>query len=337
MTTPDDFYGRAQQLSATMASQGIKAFTPDQLQYLQQLVDPNRMEGGNIPIPSVTEKDDAGRERGYDLLSLLLQKRIVLLAGEVNAGMALVACASLMYLDQVHPGVDGKNDIQIIVNSPGGSVIDGMAIYDTIRRMSAPVTTIGIGMQASMGSILLASGDTRMMAPSAKLMIHQISSGTRGQATDIQLSTELSHRLHEELKDVYVRHIGLTHAFWDKVLERDTWLTPEQAVKMGFIHMIAPNAKKAPYEDDALARKFEKAAERESRVPKTVEEILAHLNDGSADEGKWSKIRGEMVATLAQFPQFWTEGKKREMGYVEANDNKPASSKTNKKTQQKNV
>lgn len=254
-------------------------------------------------IPTVTEFE-GGRERGYDLFSLLMKQRIVLLEGQVEDVMASIAVASLLYLNSA---ASGKPDEPIVVhvNSPGGSVLAGMAIYDTMRSIAPQITTVGMGMQASMGSILLAAGDYRKMSRSSMLMIHQISSGAQGQHTDTAISESLSGRLHEQLKDVYVRHIGLKHEFWDLALERDTYLTADQAKKMGFIdEIILGDRKKTAFEQDSIRGEFQKA--RDSLVPKTADEIVMMLNNGSARQGEAAKIRPELVTALSQFPQFWT-------------------------------
>lgn len=255
-------------------------------------------------IPTVTEIE-GGRERGYDLFSLIMKERILMLEGPVDETMASIACASLHYMDKNKPG----EKITAYIDSPGGSVLAGLAIYDTMRSISCPITTIGVGMQASMGSIMLASGDERYMTENSKLMIHQISGGQQGQASDMTLSHAFSQDLHEDLKSIYVRHIGLKHEFWDLALERDTWLTAQQALKMGFIHGIAEVKRKAPFEEDALRGAFERA--KAPKMPDTAEGIVSILNNTSANRGYSGEMRGELVTALSQFPEYWTEGKKR--------------------------
>lgn len=260
----------------------------------------------NRIVPTVTEVE-GGRERAYDLYSLLMKHRIVLLEGQVEDSMASVAVASLLYLEKTAPG----ENINVHINSPGGSVIAGLAIYDTMRSISSPVTTIGTGMQASMGSILLAAGDTRRMTRSSKLMIHSISSGTEGKLSAQEVSLEETRRLFDEMKAIYTRHIGLTPEFWHLTCAHDTWLTADQALKMGFIDdVIVGDRKPAPYEKSAEA--FVRAAQdkREAEVPKTSREIKELLMATSSDDGKGERLRAELIVALAQMPEFWTAEKK---------------------------
>ncbi len=256
-------------------------------------------------IPTVTETDESGRTVGYDLFSLIMKKRILMLEGPVDETMASLACASLHYMSATKP----TEPITIYVDSPGGSVLAGLAIYDTIRSMECPIKTIGVGMQASMGSILLASGDERYMTENSKLMIHQISGGQQGKATEMGIGYTFSQDLHEDLKNIYVRHIGLNHKFWDAVLENDTWLTAQQALKMGFIHGIAEVKRPAPFESECIRHEFNSVSE--AKVPSTPAEIVAILNSVSARRGEAAEIRPQLVTALAQFPEYWTEGKKR--------------------------
>jgi ATP-dependent Clp protease protease subunit len=253
-------------------------------------------------VPSIEEQGPNGQITRYDPYSRLLKDRTILLEGEVNDGMASIACACLLYLSKTT-----DKDITVQINSPGGSVIAGLAIYDIMRMIKNPITTQGLGMQASMGSIFLASGDTRMMSDHSKLMIHQISGGSKGQATDMALSYAFSEQLHEDLKSVYVRHIGLTHAFWDLALERDTWLTSKQALKMGFIHKIADKFKPSEFDNESIRSEFESA--KALKIPKTADGIIAMLNNASSKQGESAALRGDLVTALSQFPQFWTEGK----------------------------
>jgi ATP-dependent Clp protease protease subunit len=275
---------------------------------------------------------------GYDLFSLLMKQRVVLLEGQVDDTMASIACASLLYLkSEVCPNHD--DPITVHINSPGGSVLAGLAIYDVMRSIKPKIITIGYGMQASMGSILLAAGDERMMTRNSSLMIHQISGGNEGKASAMEINMAFSEQLHEKLKNIYVRHVGLTHEFWDLALEHDTWLTADQAKKMGFIHkIIVGDAKPTPYEKDSIRAEFQSSAE--AQVPKTVEEIVAAVNSVSGQKGKWAAIRPELITAMSQYPRFWTETKKQEeadkataaaAAKTPANDDKvqaPAASKS---------
>lgn len=281
-------------------------------------------------IPTVTE-NEGGRTVGYDLFSLIMKKRILMLEGPVDETMASIACASLHYMNQD----ERKLPVNVYINSPGGSVLAGLAIYDTMREMDCKVVTTGVGMQASMGSILLAAGDERYMTENSKLMIHQISGGMQGQSSDMTLNHTFSQDLHDGLKDIYVRHIGLTHEFWDLALERDTWLTAQQALKMGFIHGVADPKRKAQFEEDAIKGAFERAAA--VKVPGTAEGIIAILNNTSANRGASGEIRGHLVTAMSQHERFWTEGKKRMEAEkaaktAPANDDvKPVAATSNKK------
>ncbi len=261
-------------------------------------------------VPTVTEMQPDGRMVGYDLFSLLMKQRVVLLEGQVDDTMASIACASLLYLkSEVCP--NHEDPITVHINSPGGSVLAGLAIYDVMRSIKPKIVTIGYGMQASMGSILLAAGDERMMTRNSNLMIHQISGGNEGKASAMEINMAFSEQLHETLKNIYVRHVGLTHEFWDLALEHDTWLSADQAKKMGFIHkIIVGDAKPTPYEKDSVRTKFQDAAE--AQVPKTVDEIVAVVNSVSAEQGKWSKLRPQLITAMSQYPRFWTETKKEE-------------------------
>lgn len=292
-------------------------------------------------VPTVTEIDGSGRPIGYDLFSRLMKDRIVLLQGEVNATMASIACASLLFLAHIDkdnaPLASGEKapPIQVYIDSPGGSVLAGLAIYDTMRSISAEITTVGMGMQASMGSILLAAGDVRKMTRSSKLMIHQISGGTEGKASAQEVGMAFTEQLHEDLKSIYVRHIGLTHEFFDLALEHDTWLTAEQALKIGFIsEIIVGDRKRTAYEAESIRTEFQKA--RDAKVPKTADGIIAVLNNVSAKGGEAATIRGELVTALSQYDRFWTEAKKAEVAAktaaaAPANDDVPVAKTAPKK------
>lgn len=268
--------------------------------------------GQNIArmVPSVTEIEN-GRERGYDLYSLLIKKRIVLLEGQVDDTMASIANASLLYLDSgvgsnPDDAVESKSKpITIYVNSPGGSVLAGLSMYDTIRNLKTPVKTIGMGMQASMGSILLVSGDERKMTTNSYFMVHQPLSGNERstQQTDIRIGSDFTTRLREQLTEIYVAHTGLKHEFWDIVLERDTWLSAQNAKDMGVITDIVgpPANKKAPHAE--FAKRADPIAR--AKVPKTAEGIMRVINTDKAAD-----IRPELVVALSKFEEFWTPSRK---------------------------
>ncbi|HYD19219.1 MAG TPA: ATP-dependent Clp protease proteolytic subunit [Patescibacteria group bacterium] len=286
-------------------------------------------------VPTVTEIEN-GRERGYDLYSLLMKKRIVLLEGQVDDTMASIANASLLYLasgvgenkDDHEGDAVKKLPIKVYVNSPGGSVLAGLSIYDTMRSIEAPIRTIGMGMQASMGSILLVAGDERMMTRNSYYMVHQPLSGNERstQQTDIAIGSDFTARLREQLTDIYVRHTGLNHAFWDIVLERDTWLSAQNALDMGIIQdIIVGTAKKTIHED--FSHRSEKDTKRLADIPKTAEAVESLLGQATG-----AHLRPELVVALSKFEKFWTPSRKAEYDRKQAlsgasnDDKKPAKS-----------
>lgn len=259
-------------------------------------------------IPTVTEIEN-GRERGYDLYSLLIKKRIVMVEGQVDDTMASIVCASLLYMNSDISGEGrSKEPITMYVNSPGGSVLAGLAIYDVMRSIEAPITTIGTGMQASMGSILLVAGDERKMTRNSYYMIHQPLSGNgqSTQLTDIEIGADFTKRLKEQLTDIYVRHTGLKHEYWDIVLNRDTWLSAEQAKKMGVIsEIITGTAKQTVHEEFSKRASYQ--ADRNAKIPTTLAGIKEKIN---SDTDGSNYLRPEMVTELSQFKEFWTDSKK---------------------------
>jgi len=189
----------------------------------------------NYLVPNVIVKTRDG-ERGYDIYSRLLEDRIIFLGEEVNEHTANVVVAQLLHLANEDP----NKDIQLYINSPGGSVYDGLAIYDTMQFIKPDVQTIGIGLQASMGAFLLSSGTKgkRMMLPNARVMIHQPSSGTQGKVTDQEISLRESLYLKERLTEIMAKNVGQKI---DKVkadMERDFWMSSEEAVKYGIVDEV---------------------------------------------------------------------------------------------------
>ncbi len=189
----------------------------------------------NYLVPNVIVKTRDG-ERGYDIYSRLLEDRIIFLGEEVNEATANVVVAQLLHLANEDP----SKDIQLYINSPGGSVYDGLAIYDTIQFIKPDVQTIGIGLQASMGAFLLSSGTKgkRMMLPNARVMIHQPSSGTQGKVTDQEISLREALYLKQKLTEIMAKNVGQKV---DKVkadMERDFWMSSEEAVKYGLVDEV---------------------------------------------------------------------------------------------------
>lgn len=186
-------------------------------------------------IPTVIEKSHDG-ERAYDIYSRLLNERIVFLGDQVNDQTANLVVAQLLYLAYADP----KADISLYINSPGGSVYDGLAIYDTMNLIKPDVATYGIGLQASMGAFLLSSGakGKRFTLPHAKVMIHQPSSGTRGKVTDMEIDLKESLEVKEMLAKILAKNTGQKLAKVKADMERDYWMSPDEALKYGLIDQI---------------------------------------------------------------------------------------------------
>lgn len=186
----------------------------------------------NYLVPNVIVKTRDG-ERGYDIYSRLLEDRIIFLGEEVNEATANVVVAELLHLANEDP----NKDIQLYINSPGGSVYDGLAIYDTMQYIKPDVQTIGIGLQASMGAFLLSSGakGKRFVLPNARVMIHQPSSGTQGKVTDQEITLRESILLKERLAEMLAKNTGQKLAKVKADMERDFWMSGEEAVKYGVI------------------------------------------------------------------------------------------------------
>ena len=186
-------------------------------------------------IPTVIEKSHDG-ERAYDIYSRLLKERIIFLGDEVNDQTANIVVAQLLHLAYEDP----KADISLYINSPGGSVYDGMAIYDTMNFIAPDVATYGIGLQASMGAFLLSSGakGKRFALPHAKVMIHQPSSGTRGKVTDMEIDLRESLGVKEMLAKILAKNTGQKLAKVKADMERDYWMTAEEAKKYGLVDQV---------------------------------------------------------------------------------------------------
>ena len=197
------------------------------------------MKPNDYLVPNVIVRTRDG-ERGYDIYSRLLEDRIIFLGEEVTEMTANVVVAQLLHLANENP----DKDIQLYINSPGGSVYDGLAIYDTMQYIAPDVQTIGIGLQASMGAFLLSSGakGKRFVLPNARVMIHQPSSGTRGKVTDQEISLRESIALKERLATIMADNTGQK---LDKIkadMERDYWMKPEEAVAYGLIDAVVKKA-----------------------------------------------------------------------------------------------
>jgi len=189
----------------------------------------------SLLIPTVIESD--GRmERAYDIYSRLLKERIIFLGEDVNSHTANLVVAQLLFLQNEDP----KKDIFLYINSPGGSVYDGMAIYDTMQHIKCDVQTVGIGLQASMGAFLLSSGTKgkRFVLPHSKVMIHQPSSGTRGKVSDMEIDLKESLAVRKLLNEILAKNTGQKLSQIEKDVDRDYWMTAEEAVKYGLVDKV---------------------------------------------------------------------------------------------------
>jgi ATP-dependent Clp protease protease subunit len=186
-------------------------------------------------VPTVVEKSFDG-ERSYDIYSRLLKERIIFIGEEIDEHIANLVVAQLLFLDSQ----DSKADISIYINSPGGSVYDGLAILDTMNLIKADVATYGVGLQASMGAVLLANGakGKRHMLPHARTMIHQPSSGTKGKVTDMEIDLRESLAVKEELVRIMSTATGQTEKKIREDMERDFWMTAEQAKRYGIVDKV---------------------------------------------------------------------------------------------------
>ena len=186
-------------------------------------------------VPMVVDQGSRG-ERAYDIYSLLLKERIVFLGTPIDDNVANLVIAQLLYLDSIEP----DKDVTLYVNSPGGVVTAGLAIYDTIRHMRADVATVCVGQVASMGSFLLSAGapGKRYALPNARIMIHQPSGGSQGQATDIQIQAQEIMRLKQRMVDLYAEHTGQPAEKLVRDLERDFFLSADEAKHYGLVDKV---------------------------------------------------------------------------------------------------
>jgi ATP-dependent Clp protease protease subunit len=189
----------------------------------------------NYLVPTVVEQTNRG-ERAYDIYSRLLKERIVFITGAVEDEVATLIVAQLLFLEADNP----KKEISMYINSPGGVVTSGLAVYDTMQFVRPAVSTLCIGQAASMSSLLLAAGakDLRFALPNARIMLHQPSGGFQGQATDIMLHAQEILNLKKRLNDIYVRHTGQPLKKIEDALERDTFLTAEMAKDFGIVDKV---------------------------------------------------------------------------------------------------
>ncbi|CDP52128.1 ATP-dependent Clp protease proteolytic subunit [Paradevosia shaoguanensis] len=186
-------------------------------------------------VPMVVEQSSRG-ERSFDIYSRLLRERIIFVNGQVEDQMAALICAQLLFLESESPA----KEIALYINSPGGVVSAGLAIYDTMQFIKSPVATLCMGTAYSMGSFLLMAGEPgrRVALPNASILVHQPSGGYQGQVTDVLLHAEESRRLKERINWAYVRHCGRTYEEVERTLDRDHFMTPEDAKSWGLIDNV---------------------------------------------------------------------------------------------------
>jgi ATP-dependent Clp protease protease subunit len=189
----------------------------------------------NTMVPMVIEQTARG-ERAFDIYSRLLKERIIFLVGPVNDAVASLVCAQLLFLESENP----KKDISFYINSPGGIVSSGLAIYDTMQYIRPDVATVCIGQAASMGSLLLTAGakGKRFSLPNSRIMVHQPSGGAQGQATDIEIQAREILNLRKRLNEIYVHHTGQNLDAIERAVERDKFMSPDEAKAFGLIDEV---------------------------------------------------------------------------------------------------
>lgn len=201
----------------------------------------------NTLVPMVVEQTNRG-ERSYDIYSRLLKERIIFLTGQVNDTVSSLICAQLLFLESENP----KKDISLYINSPGGVVTSGLSIYDTMKYIRPDISTLCVGQAASMGSLLLAGGEKgkRFALPNARIMIHQPSGGFQGQAADIEIQAREILALRTRLNQIYVDHTGQTLKAIEKAMDRDNYMTSEEAKAFGLIDTVVTERAKPDDDDD---------------------------------------------------------------------------------------
>jgi ATP-dependent Clp protease protease subunit len=197
-------------------------------------------------VPMVVEQTNRG-ERAYDIFSRLLKERIVFVTGPIHDGVASLICAQLLFLESEQP----SKDISCYINSPGGIVSSGLAIYDTMQYIRPDIVTVCVGQAASMGSLLLAAGaeGKRYALPNARIMVHQPSGGAQGQATDIEIHAREILALRARLNDIYVKHTGQPIEVIEAAVERDNFLSPPEAKEFGLIDEVVSRRPSSEAED----------------------------------------------------------------------------------------
>ncbi len=189
----------------------------------------------NMLVPMVVEQTNRG-ERAYDIYSRLLKERIIFVVGPVNDGMASLVCAQLLFLESENP----KKEISLYINSPGGVVTSGLAMYDTMQYIRPEIATVCVGLAASAGSLLLTAGrkGKRYSLPNSNIMIHQPSGGYQGQASDIEIHAREIIKTRDRLNKIYVKHTGQDLSKIETAMDRDRFMTPEEAKDFGLIDEV---------------------------------------------------------------------------------------------------
>ena len=195
----------------------------------------------NNLIPMVVEQSSRG-ERAYDIYSRLLKERIIFLTGPIDDNIASLICAQILFLESENP----KKEISFYINSPGGIVWSGLAIYDTMQYVSSKIMTICIGQAASAGSLLLTAGekDMRFSLPNSRIMVHQPSGGYQGQVTDIEIQTNEIKKTKVKLNEIYSKHTGKNIKEISTIMERDKYFSADEAIKFGLIDKVVKDRKK---------------------------------------------------------------------------------------------
>ena len=205
----------------------------------------------NYLVPMVVETTNRG-ERAYDIYSRLLKERIIFMTGGVDDGVSSLICAQLLFLESENPG----KDISFYINSPGGVVTSGLAIYDTMRYIRCDVSTVCVGQAASMGSLLLCAGTKgkRYALPNARIMIHQPSGGVQGQAADIEIQAREILALRDRLNKIYAHHTGKPVSEIETAMDRDNYMTPEESRAFGLIDEVVAERPALPGKDESPAK-----------------------------------------------------------------------------------
>jgi len=201
----------------------------------------------NLLVPMVVEQTNRG-ERAYDIYSRLLKERIIFVVGPVNDNMASLVCAQLLFLESENP----KKEISLYINSPGGVVTSGLAMYDTMQYIRPEISTVCVGLAASAGSLLLTAGNKgkRFSLPNSNIMIHQPSGGFQGQAADIEIHAREILKTRDRLNQIYVRHTGQELSRIETAMDRDRFMTPEEAKDFGLIDEVV-TVRPRPADDES--------------------------------------------------------------------------------------